>query len=95
MPEFARSPFPRTRMRRLRAKPFSRDLNREHRLHANDFILPMFVIEGEHCTEDVASMPGVKRYSIDLLCDEAASAHALGIPAVALFPVVSSERKSL
>jgi porphobilinogen synthase len=68
---------------------------REHTLTPDDLIYPLFVIEGEGCTEEVSSMPGVLRRSIDLLVEEAREAHALGVPAVALFPVTPPEAKSL
>ncbi|KPC50111.1 porphobilinogen synthase [Amantichitinum ursilacus] len=87
--------FPATRMRRMRRDDFSRRLMREHVLTANDFILPVFVLDGENREEEVASMPGVKRQSIDLLLKTAAEAVALGIPALALFPVIDGPLKSL
>jgi len=88
-------PYPYTRMRRNRATDFSRRLISENSLSANDLILPMFVIEGTQQTEAVASMPGVNRLSIDLLVEEVIEIAALGIPAIALFPVVDQESKSL
>ncbi|MFI8619335.1 MAG: porphobilinogen synthase [Marinomonas sp.] len=87
--------FPYTRMRRMRKNDFSRRLMRENRLTADDLIYPMFVIEGENVRETVASMPGIERVSIDLLLKEAQELVDLGIPMVALFPVVSAEKKSL
>jgi len=90
-----RSPFPATRMRRLRASDFARRLVRENQLTPDDFIYPVFVLEGEGQRETVPSMPGVERLSIDLLLDVAAEMVGLGIPAIALFPVVPPERKSL
>ena len=86
--------FSHTRMRRMRRDDFSRRLMREHQLHCDDLIYPVFVIEGQGQREDVASMPGVERLSIDLLLAEAEACLQLGIPALALFPVVSAERKS-
>lgn len=86
--------FPHTRMRRSRAADFSRRLVRETVLSADDLILPVFVIEGENKTQDVASMPGVQRMSIDLLVARAQRVVALGIPALALFPVVDAQHKS-
>jgi len=80
--------FPDTRMRRNRRLPFLRRLVRETELSPADLIYPMFVIDGEGKREAVASMPGVDRLSIDLLCAEAKRAYALGIPAIALFPNV-------
>ncbi len=87
--------FPITRMRRMRKDDFSRRLMREHRLSADDLIYPMFVIEGTNTREPVPSMPGVERVSIDLLLKEAQELVDLGIPMVALFPVVGTEKKSL
>ncbi len=89
------SNFPWLRMRRMRRDDFSRRLMREHQLSAADFIYPMFVLEGENQREEVPSMPGVERLSIDLLLEEAASCVELGIPVMALFPVVPAEKKSL
>ena len=91
----SRAPYPYTRMRRNRATHFSRRLTRENALSVNDLILPLFVIEGTGQSEAVASMPGVNRLSIDLLVEEAIEIAALGIPAIALFPVVPEEKKSL
>ncbi|HEY9198509.1 MAG TPA: porphobilinogen synthase [Gammaproteobacteria bacterium] len=89
-----RGGFPRTRMRRMRRDVFSRRLMREHRLTAEDLICPVFVLEGEGLREAVASMPGVERLSIDELLKEAAELVALGVPAVALFPVTPASCKS-
>jgi porphobilinogen synthase len=86
--------FPGTRLRRLRSDDFVRRLVREHSLTTDDLIAPLFVIEGSAAREPVASMPGVERRSIDLLIEHARELHALGIPAVALFPVTPSARKS-
>ncbi|WP_026182649.1 porphobilinogen synthase [Leeia oryzae] len=87
--------FPASRMRRLRRHAFSRNLVREHALTVNDLIYPVFVLEGEDREEAVASMPGVVRKSIDRLLVEAEKCVKLGIPALALFPVVDASRKSL
>ncbi|WP_120994316.1 porphobilinogen synthase [Stutzerimonas urumqiensis] len=87
--------FPATRLRRNRRDDFSRRLVRETTLTVDDLILPVFVLEGENRREAVASMPGVERLSIDLLLAEAEELVALGIPAVALFPVTPVEKKSL
>jgi len=87
--------FPYTRMRRMRKHDFSRRLMRENTLTVDDLIYPMFVLEGENRKESVASMPGVERMSIDLLLNEVAELVELGIPAIALFPVISSDKKSL
>ncbi|MDX5977257.1 porphobilinogen synthase [Halomonas sp. XH26] len=86
--------FPATRLRRMRRDDFSRRLMQESTLTPNDLILPVFVLEGENQREAIASMPGVERLSIDLLIEQAREAYALGIPALALFPVVSAEQKS-
>ena len=88
------SSYPIVRKRRMRRDDFSRRLMRENTLSADDFIYPMFVLEGEQQREAVSSMPGVERLSIDLLLEEARSVHALGIPAIALFPVVEADGKS-
>lgn len=84
-----------TRPRRMRKDDFSRRLMREHVLTVNDLIYPVFVLEGEALTEEVPSMPGVQRQSIDVLLKTAAECVALGIPAIALFPVVPASFKSL
>lgn len=84
-----------TRMRRMRASPFSRELMREHTLTASDLIFPIFILEGEQQRQPIASMPGVERLSIDLLVAEAKELVTLGIPAIALFPVIDESLKSL
>ncbi|WP_206198630.1 porphobilinogen synthase [Zoogloea dura] len=89
------SVFPATRMRRMRRDDFSRRLMREHRLSADDLIYPVFVLEGEGIVQPVPSMPGVSRMSLDKLLEVAEEAVSLGVPALALFPVIDSERKSL
>lgn len=86
--------FPNTRLRRNRATDYSRRLVRENTLSASDLILPVFVIEGENKTEAIESMPGVSRLSIDLLITKAKRLVELGIPAIAIFPVVGDEQKS-
>ena len=86
--------FPYTRMRRMRADDFSRRLMRETVLTPDDFIWPVFVIEGEDSTEPVASMPGVERMSIDRLLIKAGECVRLGVPAIALFPVTAPEAKT-
>ena len=86
--------FPFTRMRRMRADDFSRRLMRETVLTADDFIWPVFVIEGEDRIETVNSMPGVERLSIDRLLVQAEKCVRLGIPAIALFPVTAPEAKT-
>jgi porphobilinogen synthase len=89
------SAFPAARMRRMRRDDFSRRLMREHTLTPNDLIYPVFVLEGQGKREAVASMPGVERVSIDLLLAVAEDCVKLGIPALALFPVIDSGLKSL
>lgn len=91
----SQSEYPRCRPRRLRKDTFSRRLVREHHLQVCDLIYPCFVLEGQNQREPVASMPGVERLSIDLLLEEAAEAVRLGIPMMALFPVVPVAKKSL
>ncbi len=86
--------FPRTRPRRMRADAFSRRLMRESSLTTDDLICPMFVTEGEHVREPIGSMPDVERVSIDLLVKDARAHQALGIPAIALFPVTPLSLKS-
>ncbi len=78
----------------MRRDDFSRRLMRENNLSAADFIYPMFVLEGENQREAVTSMPGIERLSADLLIEEAKAIQDLGIPALALFPVVGTDRKS-
>jgi porphobilinogen synthase len=87
--------FPRTRMRRMRRDEFSRRLMQEHVLTAADLILPVFVLDGTDRVEDVSSMPGVQRVSIDRLLHVAEDCLNLGIPAIALFPVIDASLKSL
>ncbi|MDZ7783069.1 MAG: porphobilinogen synthase [Halioglobus sp.] len=91
----SRAPFPHTRLRRLRAREFSRRLVRETTISPADLIFPVFVLEGSAVREAIPSMPGIERLSIDLLVELARDAHQLGIPALALFPVVPPEKKSL
>jgi porphobilinogen synthase len=92
---FDSASFPRTRMRRMRRDDFSRRLMREHALTAADLILPVFVLDGVSRVEDVVSMPGVQRLSLDHLFGVAEECLALGIPAMALFPVIEPALKSL
>lgn len=87
--------FPRTRMRRMRRDAYSRRLMQEHTLTVNDLIYPVFVLEGNNKTEPVASMPGVERQSLDVLLKIAEECVKLGIPALAIFPVVEQSSKSL
>ena len=86
--------FPATRMRRMRKDDFSRRLMRENTLTVDDLIYPVFVIEGTQRRESIASMPDVERLSLDLLIEEARELYILGIPAIALFPVVAMDKKS-
>jgi porphobilinogen synthase len=88
------SHFPSTRMRRMRRDDFSRRLMREHRLTTDDLIYPVFVLDGPTRSETVASMPGVSRVSVDLLLGVAEQAVALGVPAMALFPVIDGGLKT-
>ena len=86
--------FPGTRMRRMRRDDFSRRLMRESVLTPDDLIYPVFVLEGVNRVEAVSSMPGVERQSLDRLLSTAERAQSLGIPALALFPVVDSAFKT-
>ena len=90
----SRAGYPLSRMRRMRRDDFSRRLMRETSLTPDDFIYPVFVLEGNGQREPVDSMPGIERLSIDLLVEEARQIHDLGIPAMALFPVTPPEAKS-
>ncbi|MCK4744035.1 MAG: porphobilinogen synthase [Sulfuriflexus sp.] len=81
-------------MRRMRRDTFSRRLMRENALTTDDLIYPMFILEGKDQRESIDSMPGIERLSIDLLLKEAAELVALGIPAIALFPVTPASAKS-
>ena len=87
------APFPALRPRRLRRDDFTRRLVREHALSANDLIYPVFVLDGKNRREAVASMPGVERVSLDLLLPVAEDCVALGIPVMALFPVIDAKLK--
>ncbi|CAB1370601.1 porphobilinogen synthase [Denitratisoma oestradiolicum] len=86
--------FPSARMRRMRRDDFSRRLMRESLLSADDLIYPVFVLEGLGRTEQVTSMPGVERVSLDRLLPVAERALSLGVPALALFPVIGADKKS-
>ena len=88
------APFPSHRPRRLRYDAFTRDLVREHQLHASNLILPVFVLAGRATTQDIASMPGVQRMTLDRLLPVAEQCVALGIPAMALFPVLDASLKT-
>ena len=87
--------FPSTRMRRMRRDEFSRRLMRETHLGVEALIYPLFVVEGTRQRQPIASMPGIERLSIDELLRECASLVQLRIPAIALFPVIAPEKKSL
>ncbi len=86
--------FPDVRMRRMRRDDFSRRLMREHHLSVDDLIYPVFVLDGKNRCEDVGSMPGVQRLSLDLLLPVAEECVQLGIPVMALFPVIDGALKS-
>ena len=88
------APFPANRPRRLRRDEFTRALVRENRLHASDLILPVFVLDGHDQVQDVTSMPGVQRLSVDRLYAVAEDCLALGIPVLALFPVLDPALKT-
>jgi porphobilinogen synthase len=87
-------PYPASRPRRLRRDGWSRELVRESRLHASDLILPVFVLDGHDVVQDVASMPGVQRVTLDRLYPVAEECVALGIPVLALFPLLEASLKS-
>ena len=89
----SRGEYPATRMRRNRMKAFSRRLVAENSISTDDLIWPLFVIEGTNCAEAIATMPGVNRWSIDRLIDQAGLALSLGIPAIAIFPSVDPAQK--
>ncbi|OFA08942.1 porphobilinogen synthase [Duganella phyllosphaerae] len=91
----APSSFPALRLRRMRRDPFSRALMRENVITAADLIYPVFILEGTQQREAVASMPGVERVSVDLLLKVAQDCVELGIPVMALFPVIEASGKSL
>ncbi len=87
--------FPGRRMRRMRKHDFSRRLMAENRVTVNDLIYPIFILMGKNRREPVESMPGIERLSIDLMLEEAEYLSQLGVPAIALFPVVTQEAKSI
>lgn len=89
------SQYPARRMRRIRQKPFARRLVGENQVSVDDLIYPMFVIEGENIREPIPSMPGIERLSTDVLIQEARECAELGIQAIALFPYIQAEKKSL
>ena len=88
------TPFPAHRPRRLRRDTFTRNLVREHAVTVNDLIYPVFVLDGTGRREAVASMPGVERLSLDLLMGVAEDCVKLGIPVMALFPVIDASLKT-
>jgi porphobilinogen synthase len=90
----APAPFPLSRPRRMRRDSFTRELVREHRLTPADLIYPVFVLDGDQRREPVASMPGVERLSLDLLLPVAEDCVKLGIPVMALFPVIDASLKT-
>ncbi|MFN0183516.1 MAG: porphobilinogen synthase [Aquabacterium sp.] len=87
-------PFPQSRPRRLRRDAFTRALVRESRLAPQDLILPVFVLDGQDQVQDIASMPGVQRLSVDRLFNVAEDCVSLGIPVMALFPVIDPALKT-
>jgi len=87
-------PFPASRPRRMRRDAFSRELMREHRLSPGNLILPVFVIDGQNQVQDIPSMPGVQRMTIDRLLGVAEECMALGVPALALFPAIEASLKT-
>ncbi len=87
-------PFPANRPRRLRRDTFTRNLEREHAVTVNDLIYPVFVLDGTGRREAVGSMPGVERLSLDLLMGVAEDCVKLGIPVMALFPVIDASLKT-
>jgi porphobilinogen synthase len=88
------APYPNGRPRRLRRDEFTRNLVREHAVTANDFIYPVFVLDGQKQRQQVASMPGVERVSLDMLLPVAEQCMQLGVPALALFPVIDQSLKT-
>jgi porphobilinogen synthase len=94
MPTALPPPFPASRPRRLRRDGFSRALVRESQLTPSDLIYPVFVLDGQGQRQDVASMPGVQRLSVDMLLPAAEECLALGVPVMALFPVIDAAKKT-
>ena len=94
IPSLVTGSYPDSRPRRLRRHDFSRRLVRENHLGVDDLIQPLFLCEGVRHTEDVPSMPGVQRLSLDLLLDKAETLAGLGIPAIALFPIIDPAAKA-
>jgi porphobilinogen synthase len=94
MPSIITGQYPATRMRRMRRDPFSRAMMRENTVTAADLIYPVFILDGENQRQQVASMPGVERVSVDILMGVAEECVALGIPVLALFPVIDAALKT-
>lgn len=91
---FSGMQFPATRLRRMRSAAWVRDIFAEHRISAADLIWPVFIIEGQNAHQDIPSMPGIRRYTVDLAVDEIRKAADLGIRAVALFPATPPALKT-
>lgn len=87
--------FPHTRLRRMRSSSFSRRLMAETTLSVDDLIYPVFVLDGKNQRDTISSMPGIERMSTDVLLKEAKELVSLGVPAIALFPVIAADKKSL
>jgi porphobilinogen synthase len=94
MPIITPAQYPAARMRRMRRDPFSRALMRENTITASDLIYPVFILDGVNQRQQVQSMPGVERVSVDLLLKVAEECVALGIPVIALFPVIDASLKT-
>src|SRR4029078_2762724 len=88
------SSFTYLRLRRGRVAPWMRAMLAENRLHPSDFIWPLFVCDGQNCEEPIGSLPGVSRWSGDLISASAREAAALGIPCIALFPNTPEELRT-
>ncbi len=95
MTAFTNRTFPNTRLRRLRKDAWMRDILCETRLSPSDFIYPVFIVEGEKQRIAIPSMPDIERLSVDELLKEAHEIYTLGIRAIAIFPVISGDKKSL
>ena len=89
--QFYLNSFPRARMRRNRMSEFSRRIISENNLSVNDLIYPIFITYGSKVKEKISSMPGIYRYSLDLLHKEIEYISSLNIPAIALFPKIENE----
>ncbi len=94
MPQHLMPPYPASRPRRLRRDAAIRALVREHEVQARNLILPVFILDGQNQVQDVSSMPGVQRLSIDKLLPVAEDCVNLGIPVLALFPVIDQSLKT-